>query len=83
MAALSKMYEKSLALSKIFLMKFNQKMTDNGSVAEPLNEFNTLMSQQEYIRINVDDEIRALVLLPSLLETCDGFVMATSNSCGT
>ena len=66
------MYEKSLASSKIFLMKFNQKMTDNGSVAERLDEFNTLTSQQEYIRINVDDEIRVLVLSSSLLETCDG-----------
>jgi len=72
MAALSKMYEKSLASSKIFLMKFNQKMTDNENVAEPLDEFNTLTSQQEYIRINVDDEIRVLVLSSSLLETCDG-----------
>ena len=77
------MYEKPLASSKIFLMKFNQKMTDNGNVAEPLDEFNTLTSQQEYIRINVDDDIRALVLLSSILETCDGFVMAISNSCGT
>jgi len=43
MASLSKMYEKLSASSQIFLMKVNQKMTDNGSVAERLDEFNTLI----------------------------------------
>ena len=70
MAALSKMYEKLSASNKIFLMKklFNLKMVDNGSIVEQLNEFNTLTSQLESIEINFDDEIRALVLLSSLLE---------------
>jgi len=47
---------------------FNLKMTENKSVIEHLNEFNTLMSQLESIEINFDDEIRMLVLLSNLLE---------------
>ena len=70
MAALSKMYEKPSASNKIFLMRklFNLKMAESGSVAEHLNEFNTLTSQLESVEINFDDEIKALVLLSSMPE---------------
>ena len=37
----------------------------------------------EYVEINFDDEIRALVLLSSLLEALDGLVVAVSNFCRT
>ena len=68
MMTLSKMYEKLSASNKIFLMKklFNLKMADSENVAEHLIEFNMLTSQLEYVGINFDDEIRALVLLSSL-----------------
>jgi len=54
MATLLKMYEKSSALNKVFLMKrlFNLKMANSGSVAGHLNEFNTLTSQLESVEIN-------------------------------
>ena len=46
MSALGKLYEKSSASNKVFLMKclFNMKMSEGGSVADHLNEFNTLSS---------------------------------------
>ena len=46
MSALSKLYEKPSASNKVFLMKrlFNMKMSEGGSVADHLNEFNTLTS---------------------------------------
>ena len=46
MSALSKLYKKPLASNKVFLMKrlFNIKMSEGGSVADHLNEFNTLTS---------------------------------------
>jgi len=47
---------------------FNLKMADSGSIAGPLNEFNTLTSQLESVEINFEDEIRVLVLLSSLSE---------------
>src|SRR5271170_4544872 len=44
MKPLGKLYEKPSASNKVFLMKrlFNMKMSDNGSVADHLNEFNTV-----------------------------------------
>ena len=69
MAALSKMYKKPSSSNKIFLMKlFNLKMADIRSVTEHLNEFNTLTSQLESVKINFDNEIKVLVLLSSLPE---------------
>ena len=46
MRALSKLYEKPSASNKVFLMNrlFNMKMSEVGSVADHLNEFNTLAS---------------------------------------
>ena len=44
MKALSGMYEKSSANNKVHLMKklFNLKMAENASMAQHLNEFNTI-----------------------------------------
>ena len=56
--------------NNVFLTKklFKLKMTDSGSVAGHLNEFNTLTSQLESVEINFEDEIRALVLSSSMSE---------------
>jgi hypothetical protein len=45
MDALAKLYEKTSVSNKVFLMKrlFNMKMSKGGSVADHLNEFNTLL----------------------------------------
>ena len=47
METLAKLYEKPLALNKVFLMKclFNMKMGEGGSIENHLNEFNTVTSQ--------------------------------------
>ena len=44
MDALAKLYEKPSASNKVFLMKilFNMNMSEGGSVADHLNEFNTI-----------------------------------------
>ena len=46
MQTLAKLYEKPSASNKVFLMKrlFNMKMAEGGSVADHLNEFNTITS---------------------------------------
>ena len=46
MSALGKLYKKTSASNKVFLMKslFNMNMSKGGSVADHLNEFNTLTS---------------------------------------
>ena len=82
MSALSKLYEKTSASNKVFLMKrlFNMKMSKGGSVADHLNEFNTLTSQLSSIKMNFDDEVRALLILCSLSKSWNSLVMAISNS---
>ena len=71
MSALSKFYEKPSASNKVVLMKrlFNMKMSEGGSIADHLNEFNTLTSQLRSIKVNFDDDVRALLILCSLPES--------------
>ena len=82
MSTLSKLYEKLLASNKVFLMKrlFNMKMSEGGSVANHLNEFNTLTSQLSSVKVNFHDEVRDLLILCSLPERWNILVMAISNS---
>ena len=71
MKALGKLYEKPLASNKVFLMKrlFNMKMSENGSVADHLNDFNMVTSQLRSVGVKFDDEVRVLLMLCSLLES--------------
>ncbi|KAL6331348.1 hypothetical protein AAG906_011285 [Vitis piasezkii] len=84
MKALSGMYEKSSANNKVHLMKklFNLKMAENASVAQHLNEFNTITNQLSFVEIDFDDEIRALIVLASLPNSWEAMRMAVSNSTG-
>ena len=71
MSALVKLYEKPSNSNKVFLMKhlFNMRMSEGGCVADHLNEFNTVTSKLRSIRVNFDDEVRALLILFSLPES--------------
>jgi hypothetical protein len=82
MDALAKLYEKSSVSNKVFLMNrlFNMKMSEGGSIADHLNEFNMVTSQLSSIKVDFDDEVRALLILCSLLESWNGLVMAVGNS---
>ena len=41
--------------------------------------FNMVTNQLSSVGVNFDDEVRALLILCSLLENCDGLAMAVSN----
>ena len=71
MKALSGIYEKLLANNRVHLMKklFNLKMAENTSVAQHLNEFNTIANQLSSVEIDFDDEIHALIVLAFLLNS--------------
>ena len=83
MKALSGTYEKLSANNKVHLMKklFNLKMTENASVAQHLNEFNTITNQLSSVEIDFDDEIYALIILASLPSSWE-VRMTMSNSIG-
>ena len=67
MYAMAKLYEKPSMSNKVFLMKrlFNMKMLEGGFVADHLNEFNTVTNQLSSIKVDFDDEVRALLILCS------------------
>ena len=70
MDALAKMYEKPSASNKVFIMKrlFNMKMLEGEFVPDHLNEFNMVTNQLSSIKVNFDDEVRALLIFFSLPE---------------
>ena len=84
MKALSGMYEKPSANNKVHLMKklFNLKMAENTSVAQHLNEFNTITNQLSFVEIDFDEKIRALIILASLPNSWEARRMTVSNSIG-
>ena len=57
MDALAKLYEKPSASNKVFLMKrlFNMKILEGGSIADHLNEFNTVTNKLSYVKVTFDD----------------------------
>jgi hypothetical protein len=82
MDALAKMYEKLLVSNKVFLMQrlFNMNMSEGGSVTNHLNDFNTVTNQLSSVKVDFDDEVRALLILCSLPESWNTLVMVVSNS---
>jgi hypothetical protein len=81
MDALNKMYENPSTSNKLFIMKrlFNMNMLEGGSVPDHLNEFNTVTNQLSSVKVDFDDEVRALLILCSLPERWNRLVMAISN----
>jgi hypothetical protein len=59
---------------------FNMKMSEGGSVADHLNESNTVTNQLSSVKLDFDDEVRDLIILCSLPERWNGLVMDISNS---
>ena len=62
MDTLDRLYEKPSSSNKLFIMKilFNMKMSEGGSVADHLNDFNTVTNQLSSVKVDFDDEVRDL-----------------------
>ncbi|KAL5740032.1 hypothetical protein ACOSQ2_029212 [Xanthoceras sorbifolium] len=82
--ALSNMYEKPSASNKVHLMRrlFNLRMAEGASVAQHLNEHNTITTQLSSVEIEFDEQVRALILLSSLPDSWNATVTAVSSSSG-
>ncbi|KAL5810306.1 hypothetical protein ACOSQ4_026874 [Xanthoceras sorbifolium] len=82
--ALSNMYEKPSASNKVHLMRrlFNLRMAEGASVAQHLNERNTITTQLSSVEIEFDEEVRALILLSSLPDSWNATVTVVSSSSG-
>ena len=72
MKTLSGMYEKPSANNKVHLIK-------NVSIAQHLNEFNTLTNQLSSVKIDFDDEISALIVLASLPNSWEAMRIVVRN----
>ncbi|KAE8708902.1 Detected protein of unknown function [Hibiscus syriacus] len=84
MTTLSSMYEKPSASNKVHLMRrlFNLRMKEGASVAQHLNELNTITTQLSSVEIEFDDEVRALILLSSLPDSWNATVTAVNSLSG-
>ena len=59
---------------------FNLNIVENASVAQHLNEFNTIINQLLSVEIDFDDKIRAMIVLAYLPNNWEAMRMAVSNS---
>ena len=59
---------------------FNLKMKEVSSVVKHLNELHIVLNQLTSLKIIFDDEIQALLLLSSMLDSRQNLVVAISNA---
>ena len=79
---LESLYEKKTAQNKVFLIRklVNLKFKDGNSVAEHLSDFQSIVNQLATMKMNLDDEFQALLMLSYLLDSWETLVVSLSNS---
>jgi hypothetical protein len=82
MGKFAKLYEKPSVSNEVFLMKrlFSMNMSECGSIVDDLNEFNMVTNQLSSVKVDFDDEVRALLILCSFPKIWNVLVMVVSNS---
>jgi hypothetical protein len=82
MDALDKLYKKTWTSNMVFILKilFNMNMSEGGTIANHLNEFNTVTNQLSYVKVDFDDEVRDLLILCSFPERWNDLVMDVISS---
>ncbi|KAL9260610.1 Retrovirus-related Pol polyprotein from transposon TNT 1-94-like protein [Drosera capensis] len=79
---LESLYEQKTAANKTFLIRklVNLKFREGTSVAEHLNEFQSLINQLSAMKMTLEDELQALLLLGSLPDSWETLVVTISNA---
>ena len=79
---LKSMYERKIAVNKASVIKQLAKLEyrDGSSIIEHLNVFQGHINQLIAMKINLDEEVQALLLLCSLPDSWNTFVVSLSNS---
>ena len=79
---LRSLYEKKKAQNKAFIARklVNLKLKEGKSIADHLSEFQDLVNQMVTLKLVIDDELQALFLLSSLLDSWETLVVSLSNS---
>ena len=79
---LESMYERQTALNKTSLIRrvVNLKYREGSNMTEHLNDFQGLVNQLTAMKLVLEDEIQALLLLSSLPESWETLVVSVSNS---
>jgi hypothetical protein len=85
MKALSNMYEKPSASNKVHLMRrlFTLWITEDTSIAQHINELNIFTTQLSSFEMEFDDEVRALIILSSLVDSWSATITTMSSSSGS
>ncbi|KAA8526119.1 hypothetical protein F0562_007781 [Nyssa sinensis] len=75
-------YEQKTATNKAFLIRklVNMKFKERGSIADHLNEFQSVVNQLATMKMVIEDELQALLLLSSLLDSWETLVVTMRNS---
>ncbi|KAA8532769.1 hypothetical protein F0562_032802 [Nyssa sinensis] len=75
-------YEQKTATNKAFLIRklVNMKFKEGGSIADHLNEFQSVVNQLATMKMVIEDELQALLLLSSLPDSWETLVVTMSNS---
>ncbi|GMP52883.1 hypothetical protein CsSME_00018548 [Camellia sinensis var. sinensis] len=76
------MYQSKTARNKALMMRklVNLKLKNGVSVAEHTSEFKNLVNQLIIVKMPLDDEMHAVLLLNSLPDSCETLVVSLSNS---
>jgi hypothetical protein len=79
---LESLYERKTAQNKAFVIRrlVNLKYKDGHSVTEHLSNFQGLLNDLSTMKLALDDEVQALLLLSSLPDSWETLVVSLSNS---
>ncbi|GKV40824.1 hypothetical protein SLEP1_g48425 [Rubroshorea leprosula] len=76
------LFERKNALKKASLIRklVNLKYKEGKNVSEHLNNFQEILNELVTVKLAIDDEVQALILLSSLLDSWETLVVTLSNS---